>query len=77
MSDYYNDALSAKTKLATVSDSFCLAKWLQVTIHLDKGHTHSCHHPPIHEIPLREVERDPGALHNTTHKQKQQAVSTT
>ena len=50
MSDYYNDALAAKTKLATVSDSFCLAKWKQVSLHLTTGHTNSCYHPPLHKI---------------------------
>ena len=44
MSDYYNDALVAKEKLATVSESFCLAKWKQVSLHLTTGHTNSCYH---------------------------------
>ena len=74
MSGEHDIILSTKQKLNDVSSSFCLAKWLQVTIHLDKGHNHSCHHPTIHEIPLREVENDPGALHYTTFKQKQQAL---
>ncbi len=74
MSGEHDIIVSTKEKLNDVSKSFCLAKWLQVTIHLDKGHTHSCHHPSIHKIPLREVEHDPGALHNTIYKQKQQAM---
>lgn len=53
------------------SPSLCLAKWLQVTIHLQNGMTHSCHHPPVHKIPVSEIEKDPGALHNTSHKKEQ------
>jgi len=51
-----------------VSDSFCLAKWAQVTLHLHNGRTHSCHHPNTHLIPIKEIEADPSALHNTEYK---------
>ena len=68
MSDYYNDALKAKDKLAKVSDSFCLAKWKQVSLHLPTGFNNSCYHPPLHKIPLDEVQTNPSALHNTSHK---------
>jgi len=51
-----------------VSPSFCLAKWLQVTVDLANGTTHSCHHPKRHQIPLDELEKNPGALHNTNYK---------
>jgi hypothetical protein len=70
MSDYYNDALTAKTKLATVSDSFCLAKWKQVSLHLTTGHTNSCYHPPLHRIPVEPLADNPSALHNTEHKKQ-------
>lgn len=63
---------STKQKLDEVSPSFCLAKWLQVTIHLHNGRTHSCHHPSTHHIPIREIQEDPGALHYTKYKQEQQ-----
>ena len=49
---------------------FCLAKWTQVTIHLQTGMTHSCHHPSPHKIPLNEIKRNPTALHNTMHKKR-------
>lgn len=52
----------------SVSSSFCLAKWLQVTIDLAHGTNHSCHHPARHKIPLDEIARDPSALHNTLFK---------
>lgn len=59
-----------KDKLDKVGCGFCLAKWSQVTIHLGTGMTHSCHHPSPHKIPIRELLRDPSALHNTLHKKK-------
>lgn len=59
-----------KDKLDKVGCGFCLAKWSQVTIHLGTGMTHSCHHPSPHKIPIRELLRDPSALHNTMHKKK-------
>jgi len=59
-----------KTKLDGVGCGFCLAKWTQVTMHLGMGMTHSCHHPSPHKIPLKEVERNPSALHNTSYKKQ-------
>jgi hypothetical protein len=57
-----------KEKLNSVGCGFCLAKWTQVTIHLQMGRTHSCHHPDTHIIPLEELENNPSALHNTKFK---------
>lgn len=51
-----------------VSSSFCLAKWLQVTIDLVHGTNHSCHHPARHKIPEEELKDNPSALHNTLFK---------
>ncbi len=59
-----------KKKLDATGCGFCLAKWTQVTIHLGTGLTHSCHHPVQHKIPLRELENNPSALHNTRYKKK-------
>ncbi len=59
-----------KKKLDEVSSCFCLAKWLQVTVHLQNGQTHSCHHPLTHKIPLEEIQADPSALHNTAYKKQ-------
>jgi len=61
---------NVKEKLDGVGCGFCLAKWSQVTIHLSTGMTHSCHHPSPHKIPLRELELNPSALHNTRFKKK-------
>ena len=57
-----------KKKLDGVGCGFCLAKWTQVTMHLGTGMTHSCHHPSPHKIPLKEIRRNPKALHNTKFK---------
>lgn len=51
-----------------VSSSFCLAKWLQVTIDLVHGTNHSCHHPVRHQIDEEQVRSDPNRLHNTIYK---------
>lgn len=54
-----------------ISSSFCLAKWKQVTIDLEHGTNHSCHHPLRHKTPLSELKESPAALHNTKFKFKQ------
>lgn len=59
---------SVRDKLNEVSPSFCLAKWMQVTVHLGTGKTHSCHHPVSHRVGLDEIAADPGALHNSRIK---------
>ena len=59
-----------KKKLDKVGCGFCLAKWTQVTMHLGTGLTHSCHHPVQHKIPIRELQTNPTALHNTRFKKK-------
>jgi hypothetical protein len=55
---------TTKGKLDSIGRGMCLAKWMQVTIHLQNGHTHSCHHPRTHKIPLEEIKENPSALHN-------------
>jgi hypothetical protein len=57
-----------KEKLNSVGCGFCLAKWTQVTMHLQTGFNHSCHHPSPHKIPLDEILKNPKALHNTRFK---------
>ena len=58
-----------KAALERVSPSYCVAKWSQVTLHLGQGLTHSCHHNPVHQIPIGELAAAPSALHNTKKKQ--------
>lgn len=70
----YNDPSSieeAIERLNRVSPSFCMAKWMHATIHLHMGRTHSCYLPPTHQIPLKEIKKNPGALHNTSYKKEQ------
>jgi organic radical activating enzyme len=69
-----NKLEKTKKKLDSVSPSLCLAKWQQVTVHLQNGHTHSCHHPQTHKVPLEELEKNPSALHNTTYKKFQRKL---
>jgi organic radical activating enzyme len=66
--EYKDHAILMKQKLDSVSKSFCLAKWQQVSLHLPQGLTQSCYHPPTHKISIDEILRNPGALHNTSQK---------
>lgn len=63
-----------KDQLDRVSDSFCIAKWKQVTVHLDTGMTHSCHHPITHKIPIEEIKVNSTAIHNTNFKKQQRKL---
>ena len=62
---------SIKSQLDSISSSFCIAKWSQLTLYLQTGYNHSCHHPTPHKIPLAEVLENPKALHNTKFKKVQ------
>ena len=70
--EFANNPIYVNTKKALddVGCGFCLAKWTQVTIHLQMGHTHSCHHPSTHKITESEIKRNPSALHNTRFKKR-------
>lgn len=61
-------------KIDKVSESFCAAKWLQVTVYLQNGVNHSCHHPNTHRIPLDLVSKDVGVFHNTPFKATQRKM---
>ena len=50
------------------SPTLCTAKWLQSTIYLHNGRTHSCHHPATHAIDQKAIVKDPSLLHNTEKK---------
>lgn len=66
-----------RSKLNETGPGMCMAKWLQVTLHLPTGHTHSCHHPKTHRIPVSEITADPSALHNTEYKKHQREIMLT
>lgn len=71
MANYDDEAKSTRDKLNQISPTMCMAKWLQVSMHLPQGRTHSCYHPPTHVIPLEELEVNPNALHNTEFKMRE------
>jgi hypothetical protein len=60
--------VKVKEDLDAVGNGMCLAKWTQVTLQLQSGHNHSCHHPATHKISEKEIARNPSALHNTRFK---------
>ena len=59
-----------RDRLNAVSTLLCLAKWYNVTVQLQNGHTHSCYHPSTHHVPLAELAKNPSALHNTQYRKK-------
>lgn len=61
------------TIIDRTSPTMCTAKWLQTTVTLYNGHTHSCHHPTTHKVPLEELATNKTALHNTNHKKAARA----
>ena len=63
---------NVKKELDSVGHGMCLAKWTQVTLQLQSGHNHSCHHPTTHKISKEEIKRNPSALHNTRYKEVDQ-----
>ena len=66
--NYFEEAKKTKEKLNNISPTMCMAKWLQVSMHLPQGLTQSCYHPPTHKVPLNELAVTPRALHNTREK---------
>lgn len=62
--------IRTQQKLNAVSPSFCLAKFFDLSLHLQSGHNHSCVHPRTHRIPESEVKMDAHALHNSSHKRQ-------
>ena len=63
-----NKLKEIKVKLDNVSPSLCLAKWLQTTIYLNRGTTHSCPHCTTHGISLKQLNENPSSLSNTPIK---------
>lgn len=65
---------NVEEKLDTISPSFCVAKWKQVSMHLQNGMNHSCHHPPTHVVPISEIKSNFTALHNSEYKKQQRKL---
>ena len=40
MGQYEDEAIDARESLNKISASMCMAKWLQVSLHLPQGRTH-------------------------------------
>jgi len=74
MSNWKEHVDNVHKAINEVSPSFCVAKWKQVTMHLQNGQTHSCHHPDTHPVPIEEVVVDCSALHNTKYKKQQRKL---
>lgn len=71
MSEYSDSTEVARQQLSNISDTMCYAKWSQVSLHLTNGKTHSCYHPPVHDIDFEELVDNPSALHNTQQKKSE------
>lgn len=71
---YLHTAEDVLDKLEAISPTMCLAKWMNVSMHLPTGRTHSCYHPRTHKIPLEELKRSAKALHNTEYKKEQRKL---
>lgn len=56
--------------LDKIGKGFCLEKWHNSTLHLATGTEHGCHHVAPKNIPIKEIEEDPFALFNYTHKKQ-------
>ena len=65
---YINFVRESGKEINKVSPTFCAAKWLQSTILLYNGQTHSCHHPSRHSITLDDIKDNPKGIHNTAIK---------
>ena len=74
MSNYNESADKAEKQLKNISDTMCYAKWAQVSMHLTNGKTHSCYHPPLHNIDLSQLRKNPSALHNTDEKKAERKM---
>lgn len=72
--NYQQHLKNTKKELDSVSPTFCVAKWKQVTMHLQNGMNHSCHHPKTHVVPLSEISVNPTALHNSEYKKQQRKM---
>jgi hypothetical protein len=74
MSEYNQSADRAEKQLSFISKTMCYAKWAQVSMHLTNGMTHSCYHPPLHKIDIKELKSNPSALHNTKQKKHERSL---
>jgi len=62
-----------KQELSRGGPGLCLAKWYEVSMHLESGHNHSCVHPRTHRVSEDEVRANYHALHNSQYKKSVRA----
>jgi len=67
-SDVFKNIKDFKEELNKISPTFCTAKWLQSTILLYNGETHSCHHVQRNKISVEQLKDNPKAIHNSPIK---------
>ena len=65
---------TAEQMKTDLGPALCLAKWKQVSLHLQTGLNNSCYHPPLHAIDPAAIAVNPAALHNTEHKKAQRKI---
>jgi len=65
---------SAEQMKEQLGHALCLAKWKQVSLHLQTGLNNSCYHPPLHAIDPVAIASNPAALHNTEYKKTQRRI---
>jgi len=74
-SNFKSDFLSSAEQMKQdLGPALCLAKWKQVSLHLQTGMNNSCYHPPLHPIDPEAIALDPSALHNTEYKKQQRVI---
>lgn len=66
--DKFDYAKQIRNELNAISPTMCMAKWLQSTVTLYNGFTHSCHHPVAHKIDTTRLAKNHKELHNTPIK---------
>ena len=66
--EVFDQIAVTKEIINKVSPAFCTAKWLQSTVLLYNGQTHSCHHPARHNINPDDLKGNPKGIHNTPIK---------
>jgi len=65
---------TAEQMQTDLGPALCLAKWKQVSLHLQTGLNNSCYHPPLHAIDPVAIAANPAALHNTEYKKTQRQI---
>jgi len=60
--------------LDDVSPTMCLAKWVEGTLYISSGMTHSCHLVPKNKSPIDLILKDSSNLFNTPHKKEERKL---